>query len=118
MDSLIALLVLSALANASIIPRSDPGFQYVPSKATTPDNQFAQGTEKQTGQPPITSDADPDVYGARSVRIAFPLAGQMTYVCLDRYTLHSIELRQPEIISTRRAEQPWKYYRRVCHKSG
>ena len=57
------------LAHASIIPRADPPFQYVPSKATTPDNKFNIATTIFQGQPPDTTDVAPDVYGARSVSL-------------------------------------------------
>ena len=72
MLSSVSFLCFGALlTRASLLPRSDPPFQFVPSKATTPDNKFNIATKIFQGQPPLTTDTPTDVYGARSVRPVF-----------------------------------------------
>jgi len=68
-----ALCFVTLLAHASVLSRSDPPFQFVPTKATTPDNKFNIGTKIFQAQPPDTTDTIPDVYGARSVCHEFPV---------------------------------------------
>ena len=56
------------LAKAHLLTRADPPFQVVPDYATTPDNEFnIPKVLELKGQPTVTSDPVPAVYGARSV---------------------------------------------------
>ena len=59
-------LLVSHVA-ASIIPRADPPFQTVPSKATTPDNKFAINKPEGTGQPGESGATPNAVYGPHSI---------------------------------------------------
>lgn len=69
MLSYLSLLSFSTLAVTSVLPSTDPLFQYVPAKATTPDNQFNIGTKIFQGQPFDNNNAVvPAIYGPRSVR--------------------------------------------------
>ena len=75
MLSLIYVLACSILhTRAYLQPRGDPGFQYVPPKATTPDNKYNIGTVKLTGQPDDTKDTVPAVYGPRSVSTSIAMS--------------------------------------------
>lgn len=61
--------LLVSRAAASIIPRADPPFQTVPSKATTPDNKFAVNEPERKGQPGESGATPNAVYGPRSVGV-------------------------------------------------
>jgi hypothetical protein len=68
LSRLLLLLLGNLFAHATVLPRSDPPFQSVPVKATTPDNHFnISGVPLLTAQPPVTSDTTNPVYGPRSI---------------------------------------------------
>lgn len=73
MLSYISILSFSTFVLTSVLPSTDPPFQSVPAKATTPDNTFNIGTTLFQGQPPDNDNAIVNAaYGPRSVRPSPP----------------------------------------------
>ena len=65
------LLLSTVCVDASVIrQRQDPGFQTIPSSANPP-GQFSNGAPELVAEPPVTSNAPPDVYGARQRDLPF-----------------------------------------------
>lgn len=73
-SSILALLGVTSIAVARIIPRQDPhdaAFQHVPSIAQ-PDNSFHTAAPPlPSGMPPNSPEEGPAVYGARSIDLPF-----------------------------------------------
>lgn len=67
---LAVLLLVLSFASASTIRRQAPGFQSIPAKGKA-DKTFSNGKPALIGEPALSGETPPDIYGARSIDIPF-----------------------------------------------
>ncbi|KAI9801885.1 MAG: hypothetical protein M1833_002199 [Piccolia ochrophora] len=71
MHSIRILLASFIGVEAGIIPRQDPGMQYIPTTPKAPGTFFNEKGVRLKGMPPISTETPPEIYGTRDIDIPF-----------------------------------------------